>query len=42
MTTPETRAVVEVLAADGTEVRFVGGCVRWGSETVPAGSALSI
>ena len=28
MTAPETRAVVEVLAADGTEVRFVGGCVR--------------
>jgi len=28
MAAPETRAVVEVLAADGTEVRFVGGCVR--------------
>lgn len=28
MTAPETRAVVEALAADGTEVRYVGGCVR--------------
>ena len=28
MTAPETRAVVEALTAEGTEVRFVGGCVR--------------
>lgn len=28
MTAPETRAVVEALTVDGTEVRFVGGCVR--------------
>jgi poly(A) polymerase len=28
MTAPETRAVVAALTADGTEVRFVGGCVR--------------
>ena len=28
MTAPETRAVLEALMADGSEVRFVGGCVR--------------
>ena len=28
MTAPETVAVVEALAAEGAEVRFVGGCVR--------------
>lgn len=28
MTAPETQAVVEALTAEGTEVRFVGGCVR--------------
>lgn len=28
MTAPETRAVVAALTARGTEVRFVGGCVR--------------
>ena len=28
LTAPETRTVVEALTADGTEVRFVGGCVR--------------
>ena len=28
MTAPETRAVVQALTAEGTEVRFVGGCVR--------------
>jgi len=28
MTAPETRAVIAALAAEGTEVRFVGGCVR--------------
>ncbi len=28
MTAPETRAVVRALTAEGTEVRFVGGCVR--------------
>jgi len=28
MTAPETQAVLEALQADGTEVRFVGGCVR--------------
>ncbi len=28
ITAPETVAVVEALAADGAEVRFVGGCVR--------------
>lgn len=28
MTAPETRAVVDALAAGGAEVRFVGGCVR--------------
>ncbi len=28
MTAPETRAVIDALAVDGTEVRFVGGCVR--------------
>ena len=28
MTRPETRAVVDALTADGTEIRFVGGCVR--------------
>ncbi len=28
MTAPETLAVLEALRADGTEVRFVGGCVR--------------
>ncbi len=28
MTAPETRAVVAALSAAGTEVRFVGGCVR--------------
>ncbi|MFO1119658.1 MAG: CCA tRNA nucleotidyltransferase [Rhodospirillales bacterium] len=28
MTAPETRAVLDALAADGAEVRFIGGCVR--------------
>lgn len=28
MTAPETQAVIAALAAGGTEVRFVGGCVR--------------
>ncbi len=28
MTAPETRAVLEALMADGSAVRFVGGCVR--------------
>lgn len=28
MTAPHTRAVLEALAADGAEVRFIGGCVR--------------
>ena len=28
LTAPETRTVIEALTADGTEVRFVGGCVR--------------
>ncbi len=28
MTAPATRAVIGALAADGAEVRFVGGCVR--------------
>ncbi|MBL8665976.1 MAG: CCA tRNA nucleotidyltransferase [Rhodospirillales bacterium] len=28
MTAPETVAVLEALAADGAEVRFIGGCVR--------------
>ncbi len=28
MTRPETKAVLNALMADGTEVRFVGGCVR--------------
>ena len=28
MTAPETRAVIAALTAEGTEVRFVGGCVR--------------
>ncbi len=28
MTTPDTRAVVEALSAGGSEVRFVGGCLR--------------
>ena len=28
MTAPETKAVIEALTATGTEVRFVGGCVR--------------
>ncbi|MEO3428462.1 CCA tRNA nucleotidyltransferase [Pelagibius sp. CAU 1746] len=28
MTAPETQAVVEALTAEGSEVRFVGGCVR--------------
>lgn len=28
MTAPETRAVWEALTAEGTEVRFIGGCVR--------------
>ena len=28
MTSPETAAVIAALTADGTEVRFVGGCVR--------------
>ena len=28
MTAPETRSVIEALTAEGTEVRFVGGCVR--------------
>src|SRR5262249_13057404 len=28
MTTPATRAVIEALSAAGSEVRFVGGCVR--------------
>lgn len=28
MTAPETEAVFEALTAEGTEVRFIGGCVR--------------
>lgn len=28
MTAPETGRVIEALAADGAEVRFIGGCVR--------------
>lgn len=28
MTAPETRAVIAALTAEGSEVRFVGGCVR--------------
>ncbi len=28
MSAPETKAVIEALTANGTEVRFVGGCVR--------------
>ena len=28
MTAPETRAVIEALSAGGSEVRFVGGCLR--------------
>ncbi|MFO1129046.1 MAG: CCA tRNA nucleotidyltransferase [Rhodospirillales bacterium] len=28
MTRPETRAVLAALGADGSEVRFIGGCVR--------------
>lgn len=28
MAAPETRAVLDALAADGAEVRFIGGCVR--------------
>ncbi|HEC91167.1 MAG TPA: CCA tRNA nucleotidyltransferase, partial [Alphaproteobacteria bacterium] len=28
MTAADTRAVIDALTAKGTEVRFVGGCVR--------------
>src|SRR3546814_14435942 len=28
MTAPESRAVIAALSAQGSEVRFVGGCVR--------------
>ena len=28
MKAPDTRAVVEALSAGGSEVRFVGGCLR--------------
>jgi poly(A) polymerase len=37
MNAPETRAVMRALAADGGEVRFVGGCVRDSILDLPVG-----
>lgn len=37
MNAPETRAVMKALAADGGEVRFVGGCVRDSILDLPVG-----
>lgn len=37
MTAPATRAVIDALTAEGTEVRFVGGCVRDAVLGRPAG-----